>query len=94
MYATGSIFSLSELGELRLPEPLQSGIPQEVWEMVAAANEPEDDIVPEEVHALLEQRQKARDGKNWAESDHLRDKLAELGWAVQDTPEGPKLAKG
>jgi len=72
---------------------LQAGIPQNVWEMIAAADEIEDAIVPEEVHALLEQRQKARDEKNWAESDRLRDKIAELGWTVQDTPEGPILVK-
>ncbi|MBN1454094.1 MAG: hypothetical protein JW963_23965 [Anaerolineales bacterium] len=93
MYATGSEFPLSELGELRLPEPLHAGIPQDAWEMVAAASETEEDATPEEVHALVEQRQKARDEKNWAESDRLRDEIAELGWTVQDTPEGPKLVK-
>jgi len=93
MYATGSVFSLSELGELRLPEPLHAGIPRDVWEMVAVADESEENTPPEEVQALVEQRQKARDEKNWAESDRLRDEIAELGWTVQDTPEGPKLVK-
>ena len=93
MHATGSIFPLSELGELRIPEPLHAGIPQDVWEMVTAADEPEEDTAPKEVHALLDQRQKAREEKNWAESDRLRDKIAEFGWTVQDTPEGAKLVK-
>ena len=93
IYAAGSVFPLSELGELRLPEPMHAGIPQEAWEMVAAANEPEDDAPPEEVQALVEQRQKARDEKNWAESDRLRDEVAKLGWTVQDTPEGAELVK-
>jgi hypothetical protein len=93
MHATGSIFPLSELGELRIPEPLDAGVPQDVWEMVTAANELEEDTAPKEVHALLDQRQKAREEKNWAESDRLRDKIAEFGWTVQDTPEGAKLVK-
>lgn len=93
IYATGATFPLSELGEVHLPEPVEAGIPDEVWEMVTAANQPEDEGPPEEVQALADQRQKARDEKNWDESDRLRDEIAELGWQVQDTPEGPKLVK-
>jgi cysteinyl-tRNA synthetase len=42
---------------------------------------------------LLEARQQARENKEWAESDRLRDEIASLGWQVQDTPEGAKLVK-
>jgi len=94
IYATGSAFPLSKLGKFRLPEPLHAGIPQDVWEMVAATNEPEEDATPEEVHVLVEQRQKARDEKNWVESDRLRDEISRLGWIIQDTPEGVKLVRG
>ena len=93
IYATGSTVPLSELGEFHTPEPLNAEIPAEVWEMVTAANESEDDDPPQEVQALTEQRQKARDEKDWAESDRLRDEIAELGWQVQDTPDGVKLVK-
>jgi cysteinyl-tRNA synthetase len=54
------------------------------------ANEAE---VPDEVDDLLEARTVAREEKNWAESDRIRDALASLGWTVKDTPEGPKLRK-
>ncbi|WP_329085800.1 cysteine--tRNA ligase [Streptosporangium sp. NBC_01469] len=37
---------------------------------------------------LLERRSRARDAKDWAASDHLRDELAALGVKVVDTPEG------
>jgi len=94
IYATGSAFPLSKLGKFRLPEPLHAGIPQDVWEMVAATNEPEEDATPEEVQVLVKQRQKARDEKNWAESDRLRDEISRLGWIIQDTPEGVKLVRG
>jgi hypothetical protein len=94
IFATGASFALTELGELRVPEPLNAGIPDEVWEQVTSANEPEEDSPPDEVHALAEQRQKARADKNWSESDRLRDEIAAHGWQVQDTPEGAKLVKG
>ena len=93
IYATGASFPLTELGEIHIPEPLEAGIPADVWELVTAANEPEDDMPPEEVLALAEQRQQARTEKNWAESDRLRDEIAALGWQVQDMPDGPKLVK-
>ena len=93
IYATGASFPLTELGEIRIPEPLDADIPAEVWKMVVAANAPEDDMPPEEVQALADKRQKARDEKNWSESDRLRDEIAALGWTVQDTAEGAKLVK-
>ena len=37
---------------------------------------------------VLESRRKAREQKNWAESDRIRDRLAEAGITVKDTKEG------
>ena len=37
---------------------------------------------------VLENRKKAREEKNWAESDHIRDLLASYGITVKDTKEG------
>ena len=37
---------------------------------------------------VLQNRKKAREGKNWAESDHIRDLLASYGITVKDTKEG------
>lgn len=91
IYATGASFPLMELGEVCVPEPLDAGIPADVWEMVTAAAELEVDQPPQEVQALVELRQAARTSKNWAESDRLRDEIASLGWQVQDTPGGAKL---
>ena len=48
---------------------------------------------PAAAAALLEKRQRARQAKNWAESDRLRNQLAELGWLIQDTPQGAKLKR-
>ncbi len=48
----------------------------------------ENNTLPPEVTAMLEERVAARQAKNWAESDRLRDALKEMGWEVQDTPQG------
>jgi|SRR5690349_10901575 len=93
MYASGSKFSLSELGEFRLPDPIQKDIPAEVWEMCLNVPALEDDRPPEEVVALVQQRLLARASKNWAESDKLRDQIAALGWSVQDSKDGYNLVK-
>jgi cysteinyl-tRNA synthetase len=37
---------------------------------------------------VLESRKKAREEKNWAESDRIRDLLASFGITVKDTKEG------
>jgi cysteinyl-tRNA synthetase len=47
--------------------------------------------VPEEVGQLVEERETARAAKDWKRSDELRDRIAELGWIVQDGPEGSTL---
>ena len=46
-----------------------------------------------EVQSLLDQRAAARQAKNWAESDRLRDAIAALGWTVKDTKDGPRVSK-
>lgn len=45
-------------------------------------------INKEEVSGLIEQRKMARDQKDWAKSDEIRDQLLEMGIAIHDTPEG------
>ncbi|PKQ32247.1 MAG: cysteine--tRNA ligase [Actinobacteria bacterium HGW-Actinobacteria-2] len=42
------------------------------------------------VAALLEQRGQARERKDWAAADAIRDQLGALGLSVTDTPDGPR----
>ena len=51
------------------------------------------DTVDEKYEALMMQREKARQEKNWGEADRIRDELAAAGFQVQDTPQGPKLKR-
>jgi len=47
--------------------------------------------IPKEVQELLEQRQKARDKKDWEQSDQLREQIGELGYLVEDTDQGQEV---
>jgi cysteinyl-tRNA synthetase len=46
--------------------------------------------LPEGAQALLDQRAAARSAKDWSTSDRLRDELAAMGVAVEDTPAGQR----
>lgn len=52
-----------------------------------------EESVPEEIMALIEQRNEARVQKNWALSDELRDRILSLGYSVKDSKEGTKVEK-
>lgn len=93
IYPAGAKFPLNELGGFQPPASLEAGIRPDVWDLLRQASPPEDDAPPAEVLALLEERKSARDRKDFAESDRLRDKISVLGWSVQDSREGQKLVK-
>jgi cysteinyl-tRNA synthetase len=48
-----------------------------------------DGLVP----VLLEQRQAARTRRDYAAADAIRDRLAELGLTIEDTPSGPRWSR-
>jgi cysteinyl-tRNA synthetase len=54
---------------------------------------PETAKIPPEIEALAQEREVARQAKNWSKSDELRQKLADLGYEVLDSAEGPKIRK-
>lgn len=91
IHPSGSKFDLKTIGEFRIPSPLEKDIPAHVWEMIRAAQTSSEDEPPDVVLALLEQRKQARQNKDFAASDRLRDEIAALGWRVKDTKEGQEL---
>ena len=54
---------------------------------------PAETEAPPEIVALLEARQAARKAKDFKRSDAIRDELKAKGWAIEDTPKGPKLKR-
>lgn len=49
--------------------------------------------IPVEVQELLDKRTKAREEKDWVESDRLRDEIKKHGFGVEDMDEGQKVTK-
>ena len=56
-------------------------------------NKEEKNKIPKEIIDLVEQRKKAREEKNWQESDRIRDLIKEKGYEIKDTKEGVEINK-
>lgn len=97
-FASGETFSLSRLGFYRAPGPGE-GLPSEIWQSVLDQHQAEQGRMDEEtalpgaVIRLVEQREKAREQKDFATADRLRNELDEMGWRVKDTQAGPVVEK-
>lgn len=52
-----------------------------------------EDKIPDEINALVEEREQARINKDWAKSDEMRDKIKSLGYEVKDVDGGSKISK-
>ena len=53
----------------------------------------QENAVPAEVQALVDQRAQARRERNWALSDELRERIKALGYVLEDTKAGQKVRK-
>lgn len=49
--------------------------------------------LPENIQELVRARQKAREEKDWSESDRLRDEIEKMGYVVEDKKEGMIIRK-
>jgi hypothetical protein len=102
IFPAGTTFPVSEFGAVRCPASAEEGLPAAAWEMVKESEQDHDDglsqstgpeEVPDEILHLLDDRSAARARKDWAASDSIRQRIANLGWLVQDTPEGQKIVR-
>lgn len=76
--------------ELRLEEQ-QASYPVEVVALACQVAGYAGSDPAEGVEALLAARTQARADKNWDLADAVRDGLADVGLAVEDTPQGPRI---
>ena len=51
------------------------------------------DELPEDIRALMEAREKARETKDWAQADALRAELTEKGYKLEDSGSGPRVVR-
>jgi hypothetical protein len=93
-FTSGQEFKLGECCPFVMPSGGE-GLRADVWTQALdslrqASKEP---VVgaPREVLDLVNARQEARNQKDWAKSDRLRDQILALGWQVKDTPDGPQV---
>lgn len=49
--------------------------------------------IPQEILDLAEERKEARKNKDFAKADMLRDKISQLGFAIEETRQGTKIYK-
>ena len=52
--------------------------------------ERQEEMLDEEIEALIQERQDARKAKNFARADEIRDILSDKGIILEDTREGVK----
>ncbi len=53
--------------------------------------QPLEEVIPDEIISLVEQRTLARKEKRWADADSLRNQVLEAGYEIEDTPQGPRV---
>lgn len=61
---------------------------EEMNGVLRIAAEEEQELLDEEIEALIEERTEARKSKNWARADEIRDLMQEQGILLEDTPQG------
>jgi hypothetical protein len=83
IFVSGQTFDLDVLGKAKTPR-LDEGLPATVVEAALSA-----EALPADIAALIERRENARQEKDWAHADALREQLADRGYLVEDTPQGP-----
>ncbi len=72
---------------------LDLGLSDDPDEVVRELGIIEPDEVPEEIQALLDQREAARMVQNWDEADRIREAINFKGYSLEDTATGPRVSK-
>jgi cysteinyl-tRNA synthetase len=95
--ARGVLFEWISEGNRRLDAGEQLG-PGRLGEMLYVLGlegllEAGEDAADPEAERLLREREDARAARDFATADARRDELADLGWEVRDTAEGPRLVR-
>lgn len=51
------------------------------------------EVIPANIKTLAQAREKARQAKDWAQADELRQQIEQEGYTIEDTPQGPQIRK-
>lgn len=66
---------------------------KELGEFFQIIPEPKKEKLPKEVEELIKKREDARKKKDWKTADGIRNKIRELGYAIEDTEKGVRWKK-
>jgi cysteinyl-tRNA synthetase len=94
--ALGAVFSLlPEINRLQDERKLSSKGASTVRDFLDNIDRVLGVIVQEEesnseIEQLMVDRQTARESKDWTEADRIRDRIQELGYVIEDSPDGPR----
>jgi len=98
--ALGVLFELARAANTFVSEPrgrdaLDAGkaLFDELTGVLGLLMKKKEDSFPAEALQLLEERLQSRKAKDYARADAIRDELKAMGFAVEDTANGPKLKK-
>jgi len=50
-------------------------------------------VIPGNVMAIVQEREEARQQRDWARADRLRDELTQLGYSLEDGPDGTRVSR-
>lgn len=78
---------------MAMDEVLEIGLSDDLYEGVRALGVVSSEDVPDEVQALIDEREAARIARNWERADALRDEIKLKGYVLEDTAHGPKITK-
>jgi len=81
IYKAGGTFPFLELGSDWRPTATRAP---------SASPPSEKEALPPQVAEWIEQRERARATRDWAAADALRRQITDLGYLVEDTPQGPR----
>lgn len=67
------------------------GLMRELGDVLGIFHRKQEDTISDEAKALIEERKNARNQKDWARADEIRDILLNMGIEVADTRQGMKI---
>jgi len=90
VYAANTAISAEKENSVEIIDTVLSAI-KELGDVLGLFGEAREQDTDEEIKALIEERTKARQEKNWARADEIRDELAKRGIALKDTSAGVQI---
>ena len=95
-YGDGQSFPMSEIGPFHAFHP-EASLPPGIWQQALQVKSQSQGVdqpsTPAEVIRLVKAREAARQNKDWALADQLRQQVTDLGWEIMDTKTGPQSRK-